>query len=99
VGQASVYLQEFAPKVGIVPESQAFLADGTALRDAAARLRGAAASGAPPAALEAEFRNVEACWQRLEARMARVSKGRIGPNIARNLQMGGTVEQIRQLMP
>jgi hypothetical protein len=31
--------------------------------------------------------------------MARVSKGRIGPNIATALQMGGTVEQIQQLLP
>ena len=98
-GQAETYLQEFLPKLGVVPESQRFLADGTVLRDAAIRFREVALRGAPPADLAAEFRNVEASWQRLEARMVRVSKGRIGPNIARNLQMGETIGQIRQLMP
>jgi len=99
VNQANTYLQEFLPKIGVVPESQAFMADGTALRDAAARFREVAYQGAPPGALAVEFRNVQRVWQRFEARMARVSKGRIGPNIAKNLQMGGTIEQIRQLMP
>ena len=97
-GQAETYLQEFLPKLGVVPESQRFLADGTVLRDAAIRFREAALRGAPPADLAAEFRNVEAGWQRVEARMVRVSKGRIGPNIAKNLQMGETIGQMRQLM-
>jgi Ni/Co efflux regulator RcnB len=99
VGQANAFLQAFIPKIGIVPESQQFLADATALRDAAIRFREVANSGAPPAVLANEFRNVAAHWERLEARMARVSKGRIGPNIATALQMGGTIEQIRRLMP
>jgi len=99
VEQAETYLQEFLPKIGVVPESQEFLADGTVLRDSAIRFREAALRGASPEALAAEFRDMEARWQRLEARMARVSRGRIGPNIARNLEMGATIDQIRQLLP
>jgi hypothetical protein len=99
VAQADEFLQAFLPKMGVVPESGRFLADATVLRDSAIRLREVALRGAPPADLAAEFLNVEASWQRLEARMARVSKGRLGPNIAEALQMGDTIEQIRQFMP
>lgn len=99
VAQANDFLQAFIPKFGIVPESQWFMADGTALRDSAVRFRQLAASGAAPSVLAAEFHNAAANYQRLEARMARVNKGRIGPNIANALQMAGTLEQIRQLLP
>jgi len=98
-GQAEAFRQAFAPKIGIVPQGPQFMADATALRDAAARLGQAAAGGAPPQVLAAEFGQVAACWQRFEGRMARVSKGRIGPNIATALQMGGTVGQIGRLLP
>lgn len=99
VAQANAFLQAFLPKIGIVPESQRFMADATDLRNAAARLREVAAAGADPVILATEFRNVAANWQRFEARMARVSKGRIGPTIATSLQMGETIEQIRRLLP
>jgi len=99
VGQAEAFLQAFAPKIGIVPEAQQFMADATALRNSAARLSQVAAGGAPPQVLAAEFGTVAASWQRFEGRMARVSKGRIGPNIATSLQMGGTVDQIGRLLP
>ena len=99
VAQANAFLQAFLPKIGIVPESQRFMADATALRNAAARLREVAAAGADPGVLATEFRAVAASWQRFEARMARVSKGRIGPTIATSLQMGETIEQIRRLLP
>jgi len=98
-GQAEAFLQAFSPKIGIVPQGPQFMADATALRNAAARLSQAAAGGAPPQVLAGEFGNVAACWQRFEGRMARVSKGRIGPNIATSLQMGGTVDQIGRLLP
>ncbi len=99
VAQSNAFLQAFLPKVRIVPQGRLFMSDATALRNAAVQFRQVAANGAPPARLEAEFAQVTARWQRLENRMARVSHGQIGPNIATALQMGGTVQQIGQILP
>jgi hypothetical protein len=99
VAQANAFLQAFSPKVRIVPQGRLFMADATALRNAALYFRQAVSAGAPPAQLAREFAKVSACWQRLESRMARVSHGFVGPNIATALQMGGTVSQIGQLLP
>jgi hypothetical protein len=54
------------------------------------------ASGGNPAN---EFNTVAALYQQLEARMARVSHGKIGPNIRNALQMGTTIQQIRASLP
>jgi hypothetical protein len=94
VQQADTFLRGFAPTAGVVPQGRQFLAEASALRDAAARLRQAAAGGVNPVN---ELAAVEALYQRLEARMYRVSKGRVGPNIANALQMGQTIGQIRGL--
>jgi len=96
IQQADGFLQAFAPTAGVVPEGQQFLTEASALRDAAARFRQVAASGANPAN---EFAAVAALYQRLEARMARVSRGNIGPNIRNALQMGSTIQQIRSSLP
>ena len=53
---------------------------------------------APPAALANEFGAIAAVWQQMEARMYRVSKGRIGPNIAKALEMGQTIQQLGSLL-
>jgi hypothetical protein len=95
VAQADAFLRAFVSTSWRVPERDFFVADTMAIRNAAIRFRQAAAAGAPPDALAAEFQNLEACWQRLNARMFRVSGGRIGPNIALALQMGRTIDQIR----
>jgi hypothetical protein len=95
VQQADNFLQGFAPTAKKVPEGDQFLADASALRDAASRFRQAAASGADPSN---EFAAVAARYQRLESRVNRVSKGRVGPNIANALQMGQTIDQIRGLL-
>jgi hypothetical protein len=95
VQQADSFLQGFAPTARVVPEGGQFLVDASALRDAAARFRQAAASGANPAN---EFGAVAALYQRLESRMHRVNKGRVGHNIAKALQMGQTIEQIRGVL-
>jgi hypothetical protein len=95
VQQADGFLQAFAPTARVVPEGQQFLAEATALRDAAARLRQVAASGGNPAN---EFGNIAALYQQFEARMARISQGRIGPNIRNALQMGTTIQQIRSTL-
>jgi len=96
VQQAEGFLQAFAPTANVVPEGQQFLAEATAVRDAAARLRQVAASGGNPVN---EFNNVATLYQALEARMARVSHGRIGPNIRNALQMGTIIQQIRGSFP
>jgi len=98
VAQADGFLQTFAPTARVVPRGDEFLADATTIRDAAARLRQLAASGAPPSALTAEFGAIAATWQRMDARMLLISKGRVGPNIAKALEMGRTVEQIGGLL-
>lgn len=97
--QAEAFLIAFAPQSGRVPEGGRFLADATALRDAAVGFRQLAESGAPADQLALGFQEVAARWGRLDARMARVSGGRVGPNIATALEMGQTVTQIGQLMP
>ncbi len=96
--QADEFLQAFRLDARQVPQGALFLADATTLRNAAIRFRSIADQGAPPEVLTAEFQAVAGAWQQLEGRMAVVSRGRIGPNIATALQMGQTVEQIgRQL--
>jgi hypothetical protein len=95
VQQADTFLRGFAPTARAVPQGAQFLADASALRDAAARFRQATASGANPAN---EFGAVAALYQRLESRIYSVSKGRVGPNIANALQMGQTIEQIRGVL-
>lgn len=96
--QAEEFLQAFSLDARQVPQGGLFLADATALRNSALRFRDLADQGAPPEVLASEFQAVAANWQQLEGRMALVSRGRIGPNIATALQMGQTVEQIsRQL--
>lgn len=95
IAQADAFLRAFTPTARIVPEGGQFIADTVALRNAAGQFRQAAAAGAPPAVLAASFQGVQAGWQRLNARMYRVSKGRMGPNIATALQMGRTIDQIR----
>jgi len=92
VQQADTFLRGFAPTARAVPQGAQFLADASALRDAAARFRQVSASGADPSN---EFGAVVALYQRLESRIYSVSKGRVGPNIANALQMGQTIEQIR----
>src|SRR5947199_10930 len=64
-----------------------------------ARLRQAAAGGAPPTVLANEFGGVAANYQRMESRMYRISRGQVGPNIARALEMGRTIEQLRSILP
>jgi len=95
IAQADTFLRAFIPTARVVPEGGQFISDTQSLRDSAVRFRQAAASGAPPSFLSAAFQNIQAGWQRLDARLLRVSKGNIGPNIANALQMGRTVEQIR----
>ncbi len=81
-----------------VPEQKRFAADAARLRNAAQRMSQAAISGAPPNALIRDFKAVASSWGRLESRMRRVNRGRIGPNIAHALQMGQTIEQIGLLL-
>jgi hypothetical protein len=95
VQQADTFLRGFAPTARVVPQGGQFLADASALRDAAARFRQVSASGADPSN---EFGAVAALYQRLESRIYSVSKGRVGPNIANALQMGQTIEQIRGVL-
>jgi hypothetical protein len=95
VQQADTFLRGFAPTANKVPQGAQFLADASALRDAAARFRQVSASGADPSN---EFGAVAALYQRLESRIYSVSKGRVGPNIANALQMGQTIEQIRGVL-
>jgi len=95
ISQADTFLRAFAPTSRIVPEGGQFISDTQSLRDSAIRFRQAAASSAPPPVLSAALQNIQAGWQRLNARLLRISKGNIGPNIANALQMGRTVEQMR----
>ena len=95
VQQADSFLQGFAPTANKVPEGGQFLVEATALRDAAARFRQVSASGADPTN---EFGAVAALYQRLESRMYRINKGRVGHNISKALQMGQTIEQIRGVL-
>ncbi len=97
--QADAFIVAFAPQAGRVPEGGQFLADATALRDAAAGFHDLARTGAPPEQIVLGFQAVADRWQQLEARMARVSGGRVGPNIATALEMGQTVAQIQQILP
>jgi hypothetical protein len=96
IQQADGFLQAFAPTAHVVPEGQQFLAEASSIRDAAVRLRQVAAGGANPAN---EFGAVASLWQRFEVRMARISQGRIGPNIRKALEMGSTIQQIRSSLP
>jgi hypothetical protein len=95
MAQADAFLRAFGPTARIVPEGGQFISDALAVRNAAGRLRQAASSAAPPGVLAAAFQEVQAGWQRMDARLFRISKGNIGPNIAKALEMGRTVEQIR----
>jgi hypothetical protein len=98
-GQAEEFLAFFRTQRGIVPEWNRFMDDATDLRNAAAGFRDAAAQGANLATLRGKFRLIANRWQRLEGRMARVNKGRVGPNIAKALEMGQTVDQLAGLLP
>ena len=98
VEQVNAYVATFATTARHEPEGLAALADAQRLLAAAAEYRQVAARGLPPNQLAYEFRDVDAHWQRLARRAARIARGRNGPYIQQVRAIGGTCEQIHQAL-
>ena len=98
VGQADAYVATFGTTARHEPEGLAALADGRRLRDAAAAYRQVVARGAPPNQLAYEFRAVDAHWERLIRRAARIARGRNGPYVQQVRAIGETCAQIHQAL-
>jgi hypothetical protein len=86
------------PTTAGVPEGGSFLADAQRLLDAAANFRQDAVQGLNPGQLAYEFRDVDACWQRLARRTNRIARGRTGPNIGQVARIGETCEQLHRAL-
>jgi len=98
-GQADQFVRTISGAAGIINGAGGFMADGQRIRNAALRLRQAAAAGDPGGTAQ-ELRNVDAGWQSLSVRLDRVSgprlrAGIVGPFAARALQIGSTVAQLQ----
>jgi hypothetical protein len=81
-----------------VPEGGLFLADAQRLLAAATNFRQDAAQGLNPGQLAFEFRDVDACCQRLARRTTRIARGRWGPNIAQVAKLGEICEQLHRAL-
>ncbi len=98
LAQSSEVAQIFSTSLGRVPEGGLMLIEAQRLQAASADFRGDVARGLAANQLAFEFRDVDACWQRLVRRVNRVARGQIGPNIAKVQDMGGTCEQIHRVL-
>lgn len=98
VQQVDGFLGAFGPTAGAVPEGERFLADAQRLREDAVNFHQDCQRGLDPNRLAAEFREVDASWQRLARRIQRVAQGRTGPNIQQVMQIGETCAQIHQVL-
>lgn len=96
--QVGAFLQVFSQQGARVPEAPYFLEDGQRLQAAAAAFRQNAAAGMDPSRLAYEFREVDACWQRLARRTNRIARGRTGPNIQQVGKIGAICEQIHRVL-
>lgn len=100
VQQVDAFIQVFGPTAQGVPQGQFILADAQRLQAAAADFRQDVARGPriDPNVLADEFRDVDACWQRLARRVNRIGRGRTGPNIQQVYKVGETCEQIHTVL-
>lgn len=98
VEQVNAYVATFGTTARHEPEGLAALADARRLLAAAAQYQQVVARGLPPNQLAYEFRDVDAHWQRLARRAARIARGRNGPYIQQVRAIGGTCEQIHQAL-
>lgn len=98
--QVNEFVEVFGPTSRQVPEGQLILADALRLQAATAGFRQGVAQGGPidPNRMADEFREVDACWQRLARRVNRIARGRIGPNIQQVQAIGATSEQIHTIL-
>ena len=96
--QIDAFIAVWTPTAGAVPEGGAMLADAQRLQAEAADFRRDAAQGFDAGRLAYEFRDIDATAQRLSRRVARVARGRVGPNIAQVQKVGDTVGQIHQAL-
>ena len=98
VQQTADFIRVFGPSSGAVSEGGLFLADAQALQNEATNFRQDAAGGLDPARLAFEFRNIDAVWQRLARRTARIARGRTGPNVQQVGRIGQTVGELHRLL-
>ena len=96
--ESEAFLQVFGATSPRVPERGYFLIDATRLRDAAVDFRQDVARDLPANQLAFEFRQVDALWQVLARRTARIARGRTGPNIQQVQKLGDIIGQIHQLL-
>ncbi len=96
--QVNEFVRVFSQTAGNVPEGGAILADAQRLQAAAGDFKQDAARALAPNQLAYEFRDVDACWQRLARRVNRVAQGRIGPNIRQVQAIGTTCEQVHRVL-
>jgi hypothetical protein len=96
--ESEAFLQVFSATSPRVPERGFFLTDATRLRDAAVDFRQDVARNLPPNQLAFEFRQVDALWQVLARRTARIARGRTGPNIQQVQKIGDIIGQMHQLL-
>jgi hypothetical protein len=98
VQDSEAFLEVFSQTSPRVPERGLFLIDAERLRDAAVAFRQQFAGSPAANQLAFAFQDVDACWQRLARRTARIAQGRIGPNIQQVQKIGATCAEIHQLL-
>ncbi len=96
--QAATFEQVFGRTAGVTPGGGAFVADARRIRGAAYGLRQAAASGDAYRTSMA-YRDINATWQQMAARVNQISPGRAGPNIQQIWRMGATTAEIGRVVP
>jgi hypothetical protein len=98
LNETSTFIAGFVQNAARVPEGRFILAEAQQLQTAANGFRQQAYSNLAPSQLAQQFMNVNACWQRLGQRVQRISRGQVGPNIARVQNLGAICSQIGQLL-
>jgi hypothetical protein len=92
--ETRAFVVVFGPTADCVPEGRRILSDARRLRDAAGELAAALRSGASPRELERLADRVVRHGGRLVDRVARVARGRIGPNIDQVYRIGALCGQL-----
>lgn len=93
--EVDAFLCGFEPTAECVPDGRRILRDALRVREEALELREAVLEGASPHRLDDALEDVEEAGDRLAGRVARIARGRTGPNIERVARIAALCRQIR----
>jgi len=96
--QAGDLARAAKPAAGAIPEGEFLLADADHFRAVVAAFQQDVGRGIGPADLDRGFREVDATWQRLAARLDRLGRGQGDPEMRQTGAIAATCQQIRRAL-